>query len=251
MVTSYIDVAQLVLYAFWIFFFGLIYWLRLEDRREGYPLESDNPRKVASANQILLPAPKTFKLVDGGEYKAPNFERDAREIPGTRTGQSPGEPMEPTGDAMGANIGPGAYAKRHDEPEKIIDGRDQVVPMRADPEFTVLAGPDPRGWTVLGGDNQPAGKVTDVWVDRADVMVRYVEVDLGEGKGARLIPFPMLKLNRDQQVVEVYSIFAKHFANVPTLKTADRVTVHEEEIISAHYAGGRLYAEPSRLGPVL
>ncbi|MCU0699895.1 MAG: photosynthetic reaction center subunit H [Myxococcaceae bacterium] len=251
MVTSYIDVAQLVLYAFWIFFFGLIYWLRLEDRREGYPLESDNPRKVASANQILLPPPKTFKLVDGGEYKAPNFERDGREIPGTRTGQSPGEPLEPTGDAMGANIGAGAWAKRHDEPEKIIDGRDQVVPMRADPEFTVLAGPDPRGWTVLGGDNQPAGTVTDVWVDRADVIVRYVEVDLGGGKGTRLVPFPMLKLNRDQKVVEVYSIFAKHFANVPTLKTADRVTVHEEEVISAYYAGGRLYAEPARLGPVL
>ena len=40
-VTGYIDVAQLVLYAFWIFFVGLIFYLRREDKREGYPLESD------------------------------------------------------------------------------------------------------------------------------------------------------------------------------------------------------------------
>ena len=40
-ITGYIDVAQLVLYAFWIFFAGLIFYLRREDKREGYPLESD------------------------------------------------------------------------------------------------------------------------------------------------------------------------------------------------------------------
>ena len=38
-ITSHIDVAQVVLYAFWIFFAGLIFYLRREDRREGYPLE--------------------------------------------------------------------------------------------------------------------------------------------------------------------------------------------------------------------
>ena len=32
------DFAQIVLYAFWIFFFALIYYLRREDKREGYPL---------------------------------------------------------------------------------------------------------------------------------------------------------------------------------------------------------------------
>ena len=38
-ITGYIDVPQLVLYAFWIFFAALIYYLRQEDKREGYPLE--------------------------------------------------------------------------------------------------------------------------------------------------------------------------------------------------------------------
>jgi photosynthetic reaction center H subunit len=37
-ITGYVDVAQLALYAFWAFFFGLILYLRREDRREGYPL---------------------------------------------------------------------------------------------------------------------------------------------------------------------------------------------------------------------
>lgn len=36
------DFAQLVLYAFWIFFVGLVFYLRREDKREGYPLESDH-----------------------------------------------------------------------------------------------------------------------------------------------------------------------------------------------------------------
>ena len=40
-ITPYIDVAQIALYAFWVFFAGLIYYLHREDKREGYPLESD------------------------------------------------------------------------------------------------------------------------------------------------------------------------------------------------------------------
>lgn len=36
------DFAQLVLYAFWIFFFALVVYLRREDKREGYPLQSDH-----------------------------------------------------------------------------------------------------------------------------------------------------------------------------------------------------------------
>ena len=33
--TRYIDVPQVILYVFWIFFAGLIYYLRREDKREG------------------------------------------------------------------------------------------------------------------------------------------------------------------------------------------------------------------------
>ena len=40
--THNFDFAQLVLYAFWAFFFGLVAYLRREDKREGYPLKSDH-----------------------------------------------------------------------------------------------------------------------------------------------------------------------------------------------------------------
>ena len=42
-ITQYVDLAQLVLYLFWIFFAGLIYYLVRENHREGYPLESGRP----------------------------------------------------------------------------------------------------------------------------------------------------------------------------------------------------------------
>jgi hypothetical protein len=38
---EYIDFAQITVYLFWFFFAGLVIYLRREDKREGYPLESD------------------------------------------------------------------------------------------------------------------------------------------------------------------------------------------------------------------
>lgn len=58
MITGYIDFAQLALYAFWIFFAGLIYYLRREDKREGYPLETR--RKVRVQGWPPIPAEKYF-----------------------------------------------------------------------------------------------------------------------------------------------------------------------------------------------
>ncbi len=42
-ITGYIDVAQIVLYIFWVFFFGLVYYLQMESKREGFPLETVHP----------------------------------------------------------------------------------------------------------------------------------------------------------------------------------------------------------------
>jgi photosynthetic reaction center H subunit len=42
----YFDGAQIAVWAFWLFFAGLIYYLRREDKREGYPLDSpQGPRE--------------------------------------------------------------------------------------------------------------------------------------------------------------------------------------------------------------
>jgi photosynthetic reaction center H subunit len=83
-------------------------------------------------------------------------------------------------------------------------------------------------------------------------MVRYLEVELaGDDATSRLLPITMLRLLREPKKVEVVSVLAAQFASVPTLKDPDRITVLEEERICAFYAGGRMYAEPKRLGPVL
>ena len=60
-----LDVAQIVLYAFWLFFFGLIYYLRREDKREGYPLEMPNGNKRDGFPGV--PAKKTYIAQNGKE----------------------------------------------------------------------------------------------------------------------------------------------------------------------------------------
>jgi hypothetical protein len=68
-ITEYFDVAQIALYAFWIFFAGLIFYLRREDKREGYPLDSDRAR-VPVQGWPAMPEPREPRaphpaLVDG------------------------------------------------------------------------------------------------------------------------------------------------------------------------------------------
>lgn len=251
--TESIDVAQVALYVFWFFFFGLLFWLRREDRREGYPLESDAAGRPLAVSPVLIPPPKTFLLPHGGSVQAPRFERDERELQAQRRGGS-GVPLSPIGDPMLAGVGPAAFALRSDEPELTREGHEAIVPMRVATDYAVSAGPDPRGWKVVAADGKVAGVVRDLWVDRADVMVRYVEVELSDTSGGsehRLLPITMLRLLREPKKVEVASVRSEHFNSVPALKNPDRVTLLEEEQICAFYAGGRLYAEPKRLGPVL
>lgn len=177
-ITGYIDVAQVTLYVFWAFFFGLIFWLRKEDRREGYPLESDPSGRVKDRGFLLLPSAKTFLLRNGSSVSVPNDRRNTRPIAARRAGNWPGAPMIPTGDPLVDGVGPASYAERADRPDQTWDGRNKIVPTRTDPHYTVAGNdPDPRGMTVYGADGKAAGTVTDIWVDRAEHVIRYLEVD--------------------------------------------------------------------------
>jgi photosynthetic reaction center H subunit len=251
MITESIDVAQVVLYVFWVFFFGLIFWLRREDRREGYPLESGVTGALLAVNGALIPPPKTFILPNGaGTVQAPNLERDRREVNASGRGV-----LSPSGNPMLSGVGPASYAMRDDHPELMHDGSDMIVPMRIAPGIRVNAGPDPRGFKVVAGDGKVTATVTDIWVEKNDVLVRYLEVELdaaaaGAG-GTRLVPISMLRIQKETKTVDVVSILSAQFGAVPQVKEPNRVTVLEEEKISAYYAGGRLYAEPKRLGPLL
>jgi photosynthetic reaction center H subunit len=250
-VTGYIDVAQIVLYAFWIFFAGLIIYLRKEDKREGYPLESDRSGgRIKVQGFPAMPAAKTFRLADGSVVQAPRFERDSRPIRATPSGPFPGAPLRPDGDPMLDAVGPTAYAERADTPDHTLDGRPLLAPLRIAPEFEIASkDPDPRGMTVHGADGQPAGVVFDVWIDRAEPQVRYLEVESGSRRV--LLPAAFSKIDSARRLVRVRSILGWQFAAVPALANPDQVTRREEDRIVAYYAGGNLYALPCRSEPML
>lgn len=252
-ITGYVDAAQLVLYTFWLFFFGLVYYLRQEDKREGYPLTPDRfdlPARGAPQGYPSLPAPKRFLLPHGGEVLAPGPNRDTREIRAEPLAPFPGAPLEPTGDPMVDGVGPAAWAERHDEPDLTIDGAPKIVPLRVAQDFFVADGdPDPRGMPVIGADGETAGTVVDLWIDRAEYVLRYLEVDAA-GQRA-LLPLNYARVSATRREVRVASVCARHFATVPALRNPDRVTFLEEDKICAYFAGGHLYATPSRLGPLL
>lgn len=251
-ITSYIDVAQIALYAFWVFFAGLIYYLHREDKREGYPLESERSAHVKVQGFPSIPTPKTFRLRDGRVVMKPDFERPTEVLGVVPTARHLGSPLEPSGPPMLAGVGPGSWAQRADIADTTAEGALRIVPLRAAPGFEVSShDPDPRGLPVVGADGQVGGTVRDIWVDRAEMMFRYLEVEVTSGDAKRhvLLPINFSKINKQQ--VRVRSILASQFAQVPTTRKPDEVTLLEEEKVMAYYGGGTLYATPSRQEPLL
>jgi photosynthetic reaction center H subunit len=252
--THYIDIPQMVLYVFWIFFAGLIYYLRREDKREGYPLEPDRGGTVRVEGFPAVPPPKTFKLPGGAIYQAPPGNPEVREIR-TRSVQPTGSPQQPTGNPMLDAVGPASYAERADKPEKMSTGEPLIVPLRVAVGFSVAAeDSDPRGMDVVGADGIVAGKVSEIWVDRAEPQIRYLEVALAATTGTGrtvLLPITAARISKRRRCINVVSILAGQFAQVPAIANSDQVTLLEEDRITAYYAGGQLYAVPSRLGPIV
>jgi photosynthetic reaction center H subunit len=253
-ITGYFDVAQVVLYVFWIFFAGLLIYLHREDKREGYPLESaTSSGRYPIQGFPAIPRPKTYKLADGSTVMAPRPERDTRVIAGKPSSGAVGAPLIPTGNPLLDAIGPGAYALRANHPDVMLDGTPLILPLRAAPGFDVASeDPDPRGMDVVGADGVIGGTVRDVWVDRAEPQIRYLEVSVGEGTGRNvLLPVYFSKFSPAQRRVNVQSILGSQFATAPTLANPDQVTMLEEEKITAYYAGGKLYATAARSEPLI
>lgn len=241
------DLASAAIWLFWLFFAGLVIYLQTENMREGYPLRDDNDD--VPANESLWPTPKekTFHLRDGrGELTVPSIEYEdskmRHDLALAPSSPSTGSPWIPTGDPMVDGVGPAAWAPRADHPELDAHGHVKIRPMATLPDFHVSAGLDPRGKPVVGGDGEVIGRITDMWIDIPEQMVRFLTVDLNpEGTGkTRLIPMNLAKIKGNRVVVR--SLHAKHWDAVPTIKTADQVTLLEEEKIMAYFAGGTLYA---------
>lgn len=271
-ITQYIDVAQVVLYFFWAFFLGLIWYLRREDKREGYPLAYERIDTAPYLNFPAIPSPKTFFLAHGGSVEAPRASDPQIDYRAEPVAPFIRAPLEPVGDAMLSGAGPGAYALRADTPDLTLEGLPKIVPLRiASGEKLVTHAtqgtetapeppnsghykhytlsprdPDPRGMTVIGADGRAAGTVQDVWIDVSEVLIRYLEVAVTGTNTTVLLPMTFSSIDGRRRRVNVDAILASQFAQVPKIKTANQVTFLEEEQICAYYGAGTLYATLQR-----
>lgn len=274
-ITEYIDVAQLVLYAFWIFFFGLILYLHRESKREGYPLETDGrQRRVRVVGFPGMPAPKTYLMPHGGGTRTlprPEPESGGYALAAEPVARHPGAPLHPTGNPMVDGVGPAAWAIRPDVPDLTHEGGPKIVPMRIATDFSVEErDPDPRGKPVIGTDGVVGGTVTDIWVDQSEPQIRYFELALSGAEtpapeagtdtpaeqletpaGSVLLPINFARISGKDGHIKVFAITGAQFTDVPATASRDQVTLQEEDRITAFYGGGHLYATSARLEPLL
>lgn len=253
-----IDVAEIALTLFFLFFVGLIFWLRREDRREGYPLE-DEMRGIVDmpGGPLADAAPKFFKLpFDRGTVAVPSKRTEDREpvnIAAERIEPFAGSPYAPTGNPLVDGIGPAAYANRAKYPDLDAHGAPRIVPMASDADFDVVMLPfpgvlhDPRGMPVIAADGKTAGTVVDMWVDRMESVVRYFSVDIG----TKTVLVPMTMSRVWEGKVYCDAINAADYAQVPALESETQITRYEEERIVAYFGGGYLYANREREEPCL
>jgi photosynthetic reaction center H subunit len=124
------------------------------------------------------------------------------------------------------------------------------VPLSTAAGFaTSVKDPDLIGWPVVGADGALAGTVADLWVDKSDRLVRYIQL-AGEG-APLLVPFMMSKVDRRRRRVVVKALNAHQFGDAPRLGAAGTVTLYEEDRVQAYFGGGYLFANPDRQEPFL
>jgi photosynthetic reaction center H subunit len=253
--TNYIDLAQVVLYLFIAFFLSLVYYLHRENKREGYPLENERSGLVAVQGFPAVPEPKTYLLADGSTVQAPRANpRDERPVNASPAANFPGAPLVPNGDPMLAGVGPGSYADRADVPDVTIHGTPKLRPLRVATDFYLdPEDPNPIGMDVVGADGVIGGVVREAWVDQAEYLIRYYEVEtVDKGKKRNvLLPATLARIVGREEQVRVKSILGHQFASVPSLRNPDVVTRLEEEKIFGYYGAGTLYATPERAEPLL
>lgn len=245
-----LDFATLLFIIFVGFFIVLVFYLQREGRREGYPLETDTGGVLEGGGDSWRPQSKTYLLADGTTVSKPDHRRDPEADKLKRLAVWPGAPSEPVGDPMTAGVGPGSYTMRDDKPDLTHENLPKIVPMRLLADFEVAKGDsDPRGMDVVGADGLPAGVISEIWVDRAEALVRYYEVELTGGAGKVLLPYAFTNIKGRARQARVSAILSTHFAGVPAHASPDQVTRLEEDRISAYYGGGVLYATPDRAEP--
>lgn len=249
--TGYVDVAQVVLYLFWIFFFALVLYLHREGKREGYPLENDREGGPEVYGFPMPPPPKTYLLPHGGSVTVPYTPSHPGELKARPTAPWAGSPIVPTGDPLQDGVGPASYPARSEEPDRTLDGREMIVPMRIEPGYSIIEqDPDPRGLDVIGCDGESGGTISDVWIDRSDHLIRYFEITQ-PGGSITLVPYNFAHIVTSKGQVRVNALTGAQIAAAPGPKNPEQVSMREEDQISAYFGGGPLYATPERAEPLI
>ncbi len=265
-ITQYIDVAQLVLYLFWLFFVLLVLYLNKESRREGFPLRFHENDRGAPSTEYKTPAPKAYELLNGETVLLPSGKTDDhRELNATPLAPWPGAPLVPNGDPMIDGLGAAAWAERSDHPDMTTEGEPRIVPLStlpADEFFIAKMSRDPHGMDVRAVDGVVVGQVTDLMVDRMEMLARYYQVTLNSGKKI-LLPMMYFTIRRaavaptegilSQRLVDsrpkefrVVSLNSEQFEHVPLCANDSVVTLLEEDKIQAYFGGAHVYGSPQR-----
>ena len=164
---------------------------------------------------------KTFDLPHGrGSITVPENTKDKRKLSMKRDNMAGGSPFSPTGNPMADGVGAAAWAERRDVPELDGHGKPKIVPMRTLKKYEVSAGRDPRGMNVISADKKIVGKISDLWVDAPEQLVRYLEIELKD-KTSCLLPMPLALIRSDGVHVNTREAFSKSAKNKSSNKSHD------------------------------
>jgi photosynthetic reaction center H subunit len=237
------DLAAVAIWAFWLFFAGLVFYLQRENMREGYPLEKEDGTVAPNQGPFPVPRPKVFLMPEGvPDTVVPSAENELQHrrenLALARTAISEGFPHKPTGDPMLDGVGPASWVPRRDRVERDGNGHPKIQPIVNHDDYFVSAGRDPRGMPVVCNDDHVAGTVVDLWVDMPEHLIRYLEIELETG-GRRLAPIQLVRVK--PRYVDIRTLNTERLAQVPQTKSKNEITLLEEEKIVAFYGGGELY----------
>lgn len=245
--TEQLDIPLLLVIIFFLFFLGLVYYLRQEDKREGYPLESDRTNGTGGRVQVVgfppMPSPKVFKLMHGGETSVPRGEIP-RELNAYPAYEFPGSPIMPAGDPLVDGIGPASYSLKSDTPDLTFDGSLKLTPMRNHPQYRLEeTDANPVGMTVMSREGLEVGTIVDVWINAHEYFPRYLEIEANVETGGRriLAPFAFADIKAGRGIVRFSSLTRPQFSRVPALANPDQITMREEDRLNGYFAGGAFY----------
>ncbi len=251
------DIAEIALWTFFLFFAGLVIYLRREDHREGYPMEEDSG-EVGRAS-LFHPTDKRFKLAHGLGivYKPGKREYEVPNAHARRVSPYAGAPIEPTGNPLVDGVGPAAWCNRLDVPDMTWEGgHPKIVPLELSHGFKVARQDrNPIGMPVFGCDDKMAGVCTNIWVDQSERLIRYLEVrllgDAATPGRSVTVPMAMSQINQRRGSIKVDAVRADQFGLAPALASSTQITRLEEEKVVGYFGGGYLYAKRSRFEPFL